>query len=421
MNKLKEGILVFTPDLRPSLMSILKGLAEAHLLGLCITTLAIDGRTLTGKFMKMIRDILPRRYAKGIERRFLPDFLEGKNRFFSYGEILRLLANGLGNRIFAHRVWLWSEFEFDRKVAARYAGIYSCVYGMEHGSLFTFRRQKESGGFCLLRQVMAHGSAVIETFKRQIEEFPEYADSRSRFFLEDMSRALKRKEEEYRLADLIVANSEFVRDTFVRSGVEADKIAVIPTGCPAIQAASANSGRGSGKLIFLFAGRLSLRKGLPYLLEAWRMLGAQNSAQLWLAGEIEISQSLLKKSGEGIRYFGAVGPQELSDLYRKADVFVLPTLLEGLAYVVLEALSSGLPVITTRESGCGRLVEDGLNGVMVQAADAAALYKAFDWCLNNRKRLMDMGKASLDMALSWTQEDSNRRHLEVVRDFLDKR
>lgn len=418
---MRDGILVSSPDLRPSLMSILKGLCEESLLDGLVTTLAFDRAKACGKIAASVCRILPKKIRSALERRFLPDYFKGRVDTLVYREILRLLAAASGNRILAHRVWLWSELEFDKQVARRFAGWYRCIYGMEHSSLETFRRQKASGGLCILRQVMAHGRVALEVTRSQLEAYKEYADERATFFLQDMHRSLDRKEEEYRLADLIMVNSNFVKDTFIKCGIDKDKIASVPTGCPGVAHTAARSGTGAQKLIFLFAGRLSLRKGLIYLIEAWRMLNAGNHAELWLVGQREVPEELLKKNISGIRYFGALSSSELPPLYARADVFVLPTLLEGLAYVVLEALSAGLPVITTRESGCGTFVNDGVNGIIVESADSQSLRSAMEWAIKNRARLPDMGKASLEQARSWTLEDSNRAHLKVIRDFLENK
>ena len=244
---------------------------------------------------------------------------------------------------------------------------------MEHSSQETFKRQKSYGGLCILRQVTVHGRYAFDVVKREIDRFPEYKVAYSQVYQEDMQRSLVRKEEEYWLADLIVANSGFVKETFVQAGVAADKIVVIPTGCPAHSDRPANAGRGRSPLVFLFVGVLSLHKGLPYLFRAWRLLNPQGNAELWLLGNRLLTGIAFEKQGIGIKYFGRVSQSNLARIYEKTDVFILPTLFEGCAYAVLEALSWGLPIITTRESGCGELVQNGDNGFIIEAANAESL------------------------------------------------
>jgi len=413
-----SGIIVSSVDLRPSLMSVLKGLSDTPLLKRVVTTLAIDPGSALGRLTRSFARVLPRKLQMSVDRKVLPDFLRGRIDLVFSREICRLAAKGFGNEIMAHRLWQWAELGFDREVARRYAGSYSCIFGMEHSSSETFIRQKESGGLCILRQVMAHGRYAENVMRCQINKFPQYSNAYTAILLEEGDTFLARKENEYRLADLILANSSFVKDTFIRSGVYADKIEVIPTGCPVNYRAPANSGRGNQPLVFLFAGRLSLRKGLPYLMEAWDMLKPEGTAELWLVGEKEIPGNIFEGRKSGIRVFGALAPSRLAEAYSRADVFVFPTLLEGLAYVVLEALSSGLPVITTVESGASNFVVNGENGFVIDSANTASLYQSMAWCLDHRDQLSVMGRNSLQKAQAWTIDDSSRKHLEVITEFL---
>jgi len=230
-----------------------------------------------------------------------------------------------------------------------------------------------------------------------------------------------RKDEEYRLADLIVANSDYVRQTFLDNGISHSKVVSVPTGCPPVEQSPARSGNGSGPLRFLYAGTVSLRKGFLYLLDAWRRTKLGAGAELWIAGSLELA--ILGEMGGtvGMHYRGALPKSELQNAYRQSDVLVLPTLCEGLAHVVLEAISFGLPVITTEASGAGRLVVHGENGFIVPEGDAEALAGALTDALSRRKDLPSMGARSAELAANWTVSDSNAEHLRVLRMFLAER
>jgi glycosyltransferase involved in cell wall biosynthesis len=410
---MKNGVLVSTQDIRPSLMSVLQGLNDEGYLQR-IVTCGLDPSSFSGKTLKYVGRLGSARFSTAIGRRVLPEFLSHKIDTILFRDLVRILSNKLNQREWEHRIWLWSELGFDKNVAAKYAGRYQCVYGMEHSSLSTFQKQKRLGGSCILRQVMLHGRVANKTIGREIRKFPEFDTEWSALYERDYERSIKRKVEEYALADLIVANSPSVKESFVREGIAEDKVVSIPTGCPQVAQIPARSGKGSGKLIFLFVGTLSLRKGIVYLLNAWKSLKFKD-AELWIAGPKELLK--LDLSADGIQYHGAVSSSRLQQLFRSADVFVLPTLLEGLAHSVLEALAFGLPIITTKESGAGDFVREE-NGFIVPAASSEALTERLEWCLKNRDQLPKMGLASLECAKKWTVADSNRAHLEVVRKFL---
>lgn len=418
---MKTGILVSSVDLRPSLSSILEDLSKASLLAKVVTTIAIDPDSLCGKSLEAVSRFLPKRLAGGIKKRFLPDFLKGKLSTICFRELLRLSVKKLGNEILSHRVWLWAELGFDHQVAIKYSGMYTCIYGMEHVCCETFTQHKEKHGLCILRQVTAHGRETSSIAKRETDKFPEYNDAFRRLFFKDMQRSLARKEKEYLLADLIVANSDFVKETFVSRGVPAEKIVVVPAGCPTCTNIPANAGKGQKPLVFLFVGRMSLLKGAHYLIKAWHLLKAGKKAELWLVGAKELPNIKLQDYHAGIRYFGVLSSQNLAKIYAQADVFVLPTLLEGLAHVLLEALSYGLPIITTKESGAGSFVQNGENGFIVDAASAEVLSQAMAWCLEHRWALKEMGRLSQEKARSWTVSDSNRTHLKAIRGFLENK
>jgi glycosyltransferase involved in cell wall biosynthesis len=251
--------------------------------------------------------------------------------------------------------------------------------------------------------------------------FPEFVTPYYRLLLANQEKIALRKETEYRLADLIVANSEYVRKTFIANGISPARVVAVPTGCPPVDRVGARSGHGSGALRFLYVGTLSLRKGFIYLLEAWCSAKLGAHAELWIAGNSELDVEAKLRAEPNVRYFGMLSRGELCDVYRQADVLVLPTLCEGLAYAVLEGLSFGLPVITTVASGAGDMVRHGENGMIVPEGDAEALASAIAYAIDRRVDLPAMGARSAERARAWTVTHSNAQHLRRVQELLARR
>ena len=292
---------------------------------------------------------------------------------------------------------------------------------MEHSSLETFRRQKVAGGLCVLRQVTAHGRTIASMMRRAAERHPGELTPYHAMLLAESEAIVGRKTEEYRLADLIIGNSRYVRDTFVAEGVEPERIVYVPTGCPPLTETTARAGRGQGPLRFLFVGTLSLRKGVLELLDAWRQIGPQPHADLWMAGPPEIDVDRALAGTRGVTYFGNVPRARLTQLYLDADVFVLPTFAEGLSHALLEALSAGLPVVTTPASGCGEFLDHERNGLLLSSDEPEEVASAMRWCLAHRSELPDMGTRSRAVAARWTVEHSNQAHLALIRIFLESK
>lgn len=203
-----------------------------------------------------------------------------------------------------------------------------------------------------------------------------------------------RVEEEYRLADRIRVSSAWARESLVAGGVSRDKIDVVPQPIdldkyrplprPARPAHQ-------GPLRVCFVGSLDLRKGFVYLLRAARLVG-HGRLELRLVG------------GTGDRHCRRLLARETTDLdvyvmpgdprpaYQWADVFVLPSLEDGFGFVVGEAMACGLPAIVTDACGAVELVEPGVTGWIVPAADTAALAGALETAILRRGDLVGMGQ-----------------------------
>jgi glycosyltransferase involved in cell wall biosynthesis len=114
-------------------------------------------------------------------------------------------------------------------------------------------------------------------------------------------------------------------------------------------------------------------------------------------------------------FIGSITRDRVSDLYRSADLFVLPTLSDGFGVTQLEAMAHGLPVITTRH--CGEVVEHGVNGLIVPARDSEALAKAIEELAFDNRRLDSMSAAALETSRRFSVQVLSER-LRVILDEL---
>lgn len=95
-----------------------------------------------------------------------------------------------------------------------------------------------------------------------------------------------------------------------------------------------------------------------------------------------------------VRFFGRVKHNRLVEIYSQASVYVLPSLLEGLARTGLEAMASGLPVIVTRETGLTDFVTEGVEGWIIPSRNANALAKRLRWCITHPEAVRVAGDAA---------------------------
>ncbi len=217
---------------------------------------------------------------------------------------------------------------------------------------------------------------------------------------------------EWAAADVVLVYSDFTRDALVQLGTPADKVIVVPLAYEGEPTPPRAVG-GDDRLTVLWLGTVSLRKGIPYLLEAARQL-QHKPVDVVVAGAVQISDDAVRSAPPNVRFTGRVLRRDAPTVYRSADLFVLPTISDSFALTQVEAMAHGLPVIATPR--CGRVVTDGLDGRLVPPADATALAAAIAALADDRTTLQRMSAAARLKAATFTLDAYGRQlHDEVAR------
>ena len=154
------------------------------------------------------------------------------------------------------------------------------------------------------------------------------------------AREVTRRVREYELADAILCPSGFVKESFVAEGVPAGRVHVVPYGIPQPEAESTPASRDDGTFRVLYVGQLTPRKGVRYLLEAFAFFRHPKKELLVVGPRSEPSGLEGAAVPDHVRFAGVLKGEALACAYRDASVFVLPTLEEGLALVLGEALAA---------------------------------------------------------------------------------
>lgn len=201
---------------------------------------------------------------------------------------------------------------------------------------------------------------------------------------------LTRYAAEVSMADFILCPSEFVMDSCRFLGAPSEKLRLLPYGFDPGRFSPPAAPRGTGNpLRVVFAGTFNHRKGSHLLLEAFALLRATHrDAELHVFGDVQDSP---RAGTEGVRFHGRVPQEVLAGQFREMDVMAFPTLFEGSAYVVYQALASGVPVITTRNSGS---VVDSTCGVILPEITADALHAALSRFAADRASLSRLAAAA---------------------------
>jgi glycosyltransferase involved in cell wall biosynthesis len=183
-----------------------------------------------------------------------------------------------------------------------------------------------------------------------------------------------REEAIYAQADAITVPSTVAKRSFVEMGVADEKVHVIPYGVRLDRFTPADAPPGEDGFELLFAGGVSLRKGVPYLLEAFARL-RHPGKRLTVAGAVgaEMRELLGRLPMEGVSFTGSLPQPELAAVMARSHALVLPSVEEGLALVQGQAMACGCPVIASVATGAEDLFTDGVEGFIVPSRDVAAL------------------------------------------------
>jgi glycosyltransferase involved in cell wall biosynthesis len=215
---------------------------------------------------------------------------------------------------------------------------------------------------------------------------------------EDFARLI----EETALAQHWVVASQFTKRTLIEAGIPPDRIGVIPYGIDLDRFTPRRRARVEGKpLQLLFVGTLGQRKGIKYLLQALELLPA-GSVELTMCGRAVDDLAMLRNNRIPIRLRPSISPQGLLEAYRSADVFVFPSLAEGFGHVLLEAMATGLSIISTARTAAPDLITHGEEGFIVGPGDASELATRIEEFLRIPEKVESMGRAARRRAEHFT-------------------
>lgn len=289
------------------------------------------------------------------------------------------------------------------QAGARLAGLAGeggCVVAYEGFALPAFQASQASGATRWLNYPVAHHRQRRLIRDEELALEPSFAATWPGF--DDWGPGHEAQlDREIELADRVLLGSGFAADSFVAQGVPRDKLCVVPYGVDLQTFWPAATAPAREPFKVIYAGQLTQRKGLSYLLRGYQGFARADSTLTLVGSQVGGPEALRPFAG----LFTHVPHQTraaLAQRYRQSHVFVFPTLVEGMPLVVLEAMACGLPVIVTANGPAG-IVRDGVDGFIVPQRNAQAVHEKLELLYRDRELCAAMGHSAARRAreFSW--------------------
>jgi glycosyltransferase involved in cell wall biosynthesis len=318
------------------------------------------------------------------------------------------IRKGLGlmpfiNNYYNYKI-LISNILFDL-VSSLYLNECNILHVISSQGTRTLQKAKKKGTIIIVDERGAH-----PTHRRKLLE-EEYARFRCSSSTEEFFENIRKQE--YELADFILVPSQYVFDSFVKMGINEHKLFIVPYGVDL--GVFQQIPKIDKTFRVLYVGRVSLAKGVHYLLEAYRQLELKN-AELLLIGQIEeVFKPILKKYAGIFKHISNVSNKELYKFYSNSSVFVLPSLSDSFGLVSLEAMACGLPIIVTEN--CGAVTRDGKDGFVIPIRDVKALKEKILTLYENEDLRQQMGNSAKEYIKNFTWEHYGQKVVQAYREI----
>lgn len=408
-------ILLNHPTGNTNVRSVLNALEKAQALSCFQTTVATQ-------VSDWYIPLLPQALRNELLRRSY-DLPKVKVSTRPYKELIRLIASRLQiNFLIKHEIG-WASVDsvyrdLDSYVATQLASTFnnkfSAVYCYEDAALYTFKVAKSLGLKCFYDLPIGYWRAGHIIQQEEAKLNPEWASTLQANF--DSAEKLARKDAELQLSDVVFVASSFTKQTLQLAPNLKAPVVCIPYGAPSVNKINTPKST-TQKLRVLFVGSLSQRKGISYLLDAVNKLGSQ--IELTLIGRTVGYCRPLEKALKNHRWISSLPHHQILEEMSRHDVFVFPSLFEGFGLVILEAMSQGLPVITTPHTAGPDIIADGKDGFIVPIRSSEAIAEKLDLLISNRKLLQEMSQAAQLKASLFSWEQYGKYLVEIINNYND--
>ena len=301
---------------------------------------------------------------------------------------------------------------FDKCASHCYTESDICIAFAGFG-LHTIKKAKEMGAITVIERGSAH---MLYQTQILTEEHEKYGLK----FQRPSAKLIDMSLEEYEETDYISIPSLFAKRTFLERGIPEEKLIHVPYG---VHLGEFRQIPKEDKVFrVVYAGAMSIQKGVHYLLQAFSELNLPNSELLLVGGASEEIKPFFKKYEGNYKYIGHVPQKELYKYYSQASVFVLNSIQDGFGMVMPQAMVCGLPVVCTRNTGGEDIIRDGKEGFIIPIRDVEALKEKILYLYENSEICNEMGQlAKKRVSKGFTWDDYGDRMVAKFHDILNEK
>jgi glycosyltransferase involved in cell wall biosynthesis len=394
-------IVLSHPTGNRNVRAVLQSVNEAGLLAEFETTLAVNSTSGWLKYLPgaMRQELLRRSYEVSPDKIWTHGFLEIARTILPKINLNKYVIPEDG---FASIYSVYKDF--DKAAAKRLLKIaqktgVSAVYAYEDGALAIFKQAKELGLTCIYDLPIAYWETGRQLMSEEAERLPKWAKTLGGGIF-DSQEKLDRKTQEMELADVIIGPGEFVMSS-IPKWAQGKKTIMAPFGSPSGNIHQHIDKKTNNPLRVLFAGSMGQRKGLGDLFAAFKLLNRKDIELVVMGSMREPMEFYRTEYPDFVYEAGRPQPAVLA-LMRSCDIFCLPSIVEGRALVMQEAMSQGLPIVITKNTGGADLVIEGKTGFLVPIRSPEAIAEKLNWFLENRSSIAEMGQSAKNHAAKYT-------------------
>ena len=355
--------------------------------------IAVHGRFYAFELGKALRErghevTVITNYPHWAVTRWDPDL--STKSFISHGVIARITGR-LGDQAFEKQL----HAHFGKRAARHFSkhsyDVIECWSGIGEESL---RLPRRDGQIRLLVRASSHIRTQRDLLEQEIDRTGIATTTPS-------SWRIDREETEYELADRVEVPSTFVKNSFLDRGFPTENLVTLQLG---VRAQTFAPSRGAVErrlkriergepLRVLFVGAISLRKGFWDFASVARTLNNQGFIFRAVGPTESTMRDFANEHSDCIELRSASPEMDLAKEYEWADIFLLPTIEDGFAVVLVQAQAAGLPIIATTNCAAPDIIREGKDGWIVPIRDPDACIQRLSWCRDHRDELVEMARS----------------------------